>query len=77
MFRLAVDARLSAAFLFVLRLVNRSACAASRIRDCFGCGGGGRLGDCLIIQVFSKLRKLQSLKEGSSVEITYEAGRLD
>jgi hypothetical protein len=54
MFRLVADARLSAAFLFALWLVNRSACAASRIRDCFGCGGGGRVGDCeLIIQSFS------------------------
>jgi hypothetical protein len=54
MFRLVADARLSAAFLFALWLVNRSACAASRIRDCFGCGGGSRLGDCeLIIQSFS------------------------
>jgi hypothetical protein len=53
MFRLVADARLSAAFLFALWLVNRSACAASRIRDCFGCGGGSRLGDNLIIQSFS------------------------
>ncbi len=51
MFRLVADARLSAEILLALRRVNRSACAASRIRDCFGCGGGGRLGDCeLIIQ---------------------------
>jgi hypothetical protein len=57
MFRLAADARLSAAFLFALWLVNRSACAASRIRDCSGCGGGGRLGDNLIIQSFSKPKK--------------------
>jgi hypothetical protein len=53
MFRLAADAHLSAAFLFALWFVNRSACAASRIRDYFGCGGGGRLGDNLIIQSFS------------------------
>jgi hypothetical protein len=58
MFRLAADAHLSAAFLFALWFVNRSACAASRIRDCFGCGGGGRLGDNLIIQVFSKGRSV-------------------
>jgi hypothetical protein len=56
MFRLVADARLSAAFLFALWLVNRSACTASRIRDCLGFGGGGRLGDCdLSIQVFLKL----------------------
>jgi hypothetical protein len=53
MFRLVADARLSAEILFALRRVNRSACAASRIRDYFGCGGGGRLGDNLIIQSFS------------------------
>jgi hypothetical protein len=49
MFRLVADARLSAAFLFALWLVNRSACAGSQKRDSFGCGGGGRLGDDLII----------------------------
>jgi hypothetical protein len=54
MSRLVADARLSAEILLALRRVNRSACAASRIRDSFGCGGGGRLGDCeLIIQSFS------------------------
>jgi hypothetical protein len=53
MFRLVVNRGLQAAVLFALRRVNRSACAASRIRDCFGGGGGGRLGDNLIIQVFS------------------------
>jgi hypothetical protein len=63
MFRLAVDALLPAAFLLALWFVNRSACAASRIRDCFGCGGGGRLGDNLIIQVFSNLQELQFLKK--------------
>jgi hypothetical protein len=54
MFRLVADIRLSAAFLFALCFVNRSARSASRIRDYFGCGGGGRLGDReLIIQSFS------------------------
>jgi hypothetical protein len=53
MFRLAADAGLQAEVLRVVRFVNRSACAASRICDCFGCGGGGRLGDNLIIQSFS------------------------
>jgi hypothetical protein len=54
MFRLVADARLSAEILLTLRRVNWSACAASRIRDYLGCGGGGRLGDCnLIIQSFS------------------------
>jgi hypothetical protein len=54
MFRLAADIRLSAAFLFALWFVNRSARAASRICACFGCGGGGRVGDReLIIQSFS------------------------
>jgi hypothetical protein len=53
-FRLAADAHLSAAFLFALWFVNRSARSRSRIRDCFGCGGGGRVGDReLIIQSFS------------------------
>jgi hypothetical protein len=53
-FRLAADAHLSAAFLFALWFVNRSARPSSRIRDYFGGGGGGgRLGDNLIIQVFS------------------------
>ncbi len=57
MFRLAADVRLSAEILLALRRVNRSACAASRICDCSGCGGGGRVGDCeLIPQSFSKLR---------------------
>ncbi len=57
MFRLAADVRLSAEILLALRRVNRSARAASRIRDCFGFGGGGCVGDCeLIIQSFSKLR---------------------
>jgi len=53
MFRLVADARLSAEILLALRRANRSACAASRIRDCFGCGGGGRLGDNLINQTIS------------------------
>jgi hypothetical protein len=53
MFRLVINARLSAALLFALRRVNRSACAASRICDSGGGRGGGRLGDNLIIQVFS------------------------
>jgi hypothetical protein len=54
MFRLVINARLSAEILLTLRRVNRSACADSRIRDCFGCGGGGRLGDReLIIQCLS------------------------
>jgi hypothetical protein len=52
-FLLVVDAHLRAAFLFALWQLHRSACAASRIRDYFGGGGGGRLGDNLIIQVFS------------------------
>jgi hypothetical protein len=38
-------------------------CAASRIRGCFGCGGGGRLGDNLINQTISKLQELQFLKK--------------
>ncbi len=53
MFRLAADADLQAEILLALWFADRSACAASRIRDCFGCGGGGRLGDNLIIQSFS------------------------
>jgi hypothetical protein len=54
MFRLVIDVRLSAAFLLALWFADRSACAASRIRDYFsGGGGGGRLGDNLIIQSFS------------------------
>jgi hypothetical protein len=53
MFRLVVNRGLQAEILLALRRVNRSARSASRIRDYFGCGGGGRLGDCLIIQVFS------------------------
>jgi hypothetical protein len=58
MFRLAADARLSAAFLFALWLVNRSARSRSAIRRDARCGGGGRLGDCeLIIQSFSKPKK--------------------
>jgi hypothetical protein len=57
MSRLVADARLSAEILRGVRFVNRSACAASRIRDCSDCGGGGRLGDNLIIQVFSKPQK--------------------
>jgi hypothetical protein len=63
MFRLVADARLSAAFLFALWLVNRSACAGSQKGDSFGCGGGGRLGDDLIIQSFSNLQELQFLKK--------------
>jgi len=77
MSRLVIDADLQAEVLRVVQLAHRSRRAARRICDYGGGCGGGRLGDCLIIQVFSKLRKLQSLKEGSSVEITYEAGRLD
>jgi hypothetical protein len=61
MFRLAADARLSAEILLALRRVNRSACAASRIRDCFGGGGGGHLGDNLIIQVFSVFGKVTGI----------------
>jgi hypothetical protein len=57
MSELVIYVRLSAAFLFALWRVNRSACAASRIRDYFGCGGGGGLGDNLIIQSFSKAEK--------------------
>jgi hypothetical protein len=63
MFRLVADARLSAAVLFALWLVNRSACAGSQKGDSFSCGGGGRLGDDLIIQVFSNLQELQFLKK--------------
>jgi hypothetical protein len=63
MFRLVADAHLSAEILLALRRVNRSACAASRIRDCFGGRGGGRLGDNLIIQSFSNLQELQFLKK--------------
>ncbi len=58
MFRLAADAHLSAEVLLALRRVNRSACAASRICDYRGGRGGGRLGDCLIIQSFSKGRSV-------------------
>jgi hypothetical protein len=68
MFRLVADARLSAEVLRGVRRVNRSACAASRIRDYFGSGGGGRLGDNLIIQSFSNLQELQFLKK-NNVEI--------
>jgi hypothetical protein len=57
MSKLVINARLSAAFLFALRRVNRSACAASRIRDSFSGRGGGRLGDNLIIQSFSNSEK--------------------
>jgi hypothetical protein len=54
MFRLAADVHLQAEVLRVVRFAHRSVCAASRIRDCFGCGGGGRLGNReLIIQSFS------------------------
>ncbi len=63
MFRLVADARLSAEILLDLRRVNRSACVASRMRDCFGGGGGGRLGDNLIIQTISNLQELQFLKK--------------
>jgi hypothetical protein len=52
-FLLVVDVHLRAAFLFALWQLHRSVCAASRIRDYFGGGGGGRLGDNLIIQSFS------------------------
>jgi hypothetical protein len=63
MFRLVADARLSAEILLALWRVNRSACAASRIRDYFGCGGGGRLGDCeLIIQSFFKTEDFHSIR---------------
>jgi hypothetical protein len=55
MFRLVVNRGLQAEILLALRRVNRSECAASRIRDYFGCGGGGRLGDNLINQTISKL----------------------
>jgi hypothetical protein len=57
MFRLVVNRGLQTEVLLALRRVNWSACAASRIRDCSGCGGGGRLGDNLIIQSFSKPKK--------------------
>jgi hypothetical protein len=53
MLRLVADVSLSAEILLALWRVNRSACAASRIRDYFGCGGGGRLGDNLINQTIS------------------------
>jgi hypothetical protein len=53
MFRLAADVHLQAEILLALWRVNRSARSASRIRDYFSGGGGGRLGDNLIIQVFS------------------------
>jgi hypothetical protein len=76
MFRLVADARLSAEILLALRRVNRSACAASRIRDCFGCGGGGRFGDSeLINQSFSNLfpdgfqgvsRRFKGFQDGSN-----------
>jgi hypothetical protein len=57
MFRLVVNRGLQAEILRGVRRVNWSACAASRIRDYFGCGGGGGLGDNLIIQSFSKAEK--------------------
>jgi hypothetical protein len=58
MFRLVADARLRTEVLLSLWRVNRSARSRSRICDYFGCGGGGRLGDCeLIIQSFSKPEK--------------------
>jgi hypothetical protein len=63
MFRVAADVHLSAEVLRVVRFAYRSCRAASRIRDCFGCGGGGRLGDNLIIQSFSNLHELQFLKK--------------
>jgi hypothetical protein len=54
MFRLVVNRGLQAEVLRGVRRVNRLACAASRIRDCFGGDGGGRLGDCeLIIESLS------------------------
>jgi hypothetical protein len=63
MFRLVADARLSAEILLTLRRVNRSVCAASRIRDCFGCGGGGRLGDFdLINQTISTSGKFAEVR---------------
>ncbi len=62
MSRLVADVRLSAEILLTLRFVNRSACAASRIRDCFGCGGGGRLGDNLIFSSFFQIGKKKLLK---------------
>jgi hypothetical protein len=58
MFRLAADIRLSAEILLTLRRVNRSACSASRICDYRGGRVGGRLGDNLIIQSFSKGRSV-------------------
>jgi hypothetical protein len=66
MFRLVADIRLSAEILLALRCVNRSVCAASRICGCFGCGGGGRLGDNLINQTISKLQELQFLKRNKT-----------
>jgi hypothetical protein len=68
MFRLVVNRSLQAEILLALRRVNRSACAASRIRDYFGCGGGGRLGDNLINQTISKLQELQFLKGNKTCE---------
>jgi hypothetical protein len=53
MFRLAADVYLQAEVLRVVRFAHRSACAASRIRDYFGGGGGGCLGDNLINQTIS------------------------
>jgi hypothetical protein len=53
MFRLVVNRGLQAEILRGVRRVNRSARSASRIRDYFGGGGSGRLGDNLIIQSFS------------------------
>jgi hypothetical protein len=63
MSRVVADARLSAEVLLALRRVNRSACAASRIRDYFGCGGGGRFGDCeLNNQSFFKTEDFHSIR---------------
>jgi hypothetical protein len=64
MFRLVADAGLQAEVLRVVRFAHRSACAASRICDCFGCGGGGRLGDNLIIQSFSVFGKIFHISTG-------------
>jgi hypothetical protein len=55
MFRLVADARLQAEVLRVVRFAYRSRRAASRICDCRGGRGGGRVGDNLIIQSFSKV----------------------
>jgi hypothetical protein len=55
MSKLVINLCLRAALLFALWIVNRSACAASRICDYRGGRGGGRLGDNLIFSSFFQI----------------------